>query len=247
MAMRFTILGSGSSGNSALLVTEGARVLVDAGFSARRLGQLLEEVGESLARVDAIFLTHEHGDHARYVGQWICHTQPVYASPGTANMLDLVRTSIWRKALPWHPIYLDESRVVTITPIEVPHDAAEPLAWRVAYAGEAAVVANDMGGFPHGWDLFVKGAVEMLLEANHHDELLQTCDYPEMLKARIGGALGHMEVRRAAKWVEESLPATVRRLLIGHLSTKCCDPKIVRHLMRQALGDRAVELEVLEA
>jgi phosphoribosyl 1,2-cyclic phosphodiesterase len=64
MAMRFTILGSGSSGNSALLVTEGARVLVDAGFSARRLGQLLEEVGESLARVDAIFLTHEHGDHA---------------------------------------------------------------------------------------------------------------------------------------------------------------------------------------
>jgi len=63
MAMRFTILGSGSSGNAALLVTEGARVLVDAGFSARKLGQLLEEVGESMQRIDAIFLTHEHGDH----------------------------------------------------------------------------------------------------------------------------------------------------------------------------------------
>ena len=41
MAMRFCILGSGSAGNSALLQTEGARVLVDAGFSARKLGQLL--------------------------------------------------------------------------------------------------------------------------------------------------------------------------------------------------------------
>ena len=48
MAMRFSILGSGSSGNAALLVTEGARVLVDAGFSARKLGALLEPLGESL-------------------------------------------------------------------------------------------------------------------------------------------------------------------------------------------------------
>jgi len=64
MAMRFCILGSGSSGNAALLVTENARILVDAGFSARKLTQLLASAGEALARVDAVFLTHEHGDHA---------------------------------------------------------------------------------------------------------------------------------------------------------------------------------------
>src|SRR5687767_4377677 len=64
MAMRFCILGSGSSGNAALLVTENARVLVDAGFSVRRLGKMLAAVGESLDRIDAVFLTHEHGDHA---------------------------------------------------------------------------------------------------------------------------------------------------------------------------------------
>jgi phosphoribosyl 1,2-cyclic phosphodiesterase len=63
MAMGLRILGSGSSGNSALIVTAGARVLVDAGFSARRLGRLLAETGESLAQIDAVFLTHEHGDH----------------------------------------------------------------------------------------------------------------------------------------------------------------------------------------
>src|SRR5262245_27010613 len=62
--MRFSILGTGSSGNAALLVTENARILVDAGFSARRLGKLLAELGESLERIDAVFLTHEHCYHA---------------------------------------------------------------------------------------------------------------------------------------------------------------------------------------
>ena len=46
MPMRFRILGSGSSGNAALLITEGARVLVDAGFSAKKLSVLLLDAGE---------------------------------------------------------------------------------------------------------------------------------------------------------------------------------------------------------
>jgi len=51
-------------GNAALLQTDNTRVLVDAGFSAKRLAERLEELGEKLANIDAIFLTHEHGDHA---------------------------------------------------------------------------------------------------------------------------------------------------------------------------------------
>ena len=53
MAMRFSILGTGSSGNAALLVTENARSLVDAGFSCRRLTQMITALGESIDRLDA--------------------------------------------------------------------------------------------------------------------------------------------------------------------------------------------------
>ena len=62
--MRFSILASGSSGNSAILVTEGSRILLDAGFSARRLGELLKGAGQSIEAVDAVFVTHEHSDHS---------------------------------------------------------------------------------------------------------------------------------------------------------------------------------------
>ena len=63
MTCRFKILGSGSSGNSSLLITPQARILVDAGFTTKKLEGLLEEAGESLGCIDAIFITHEHADH----------------------------------------------------------------------------------------------------------------------------------------------------------------------------------------
>ena len=61
--LRFTILGSGSSGNCAYLETDHTRILVDAGFSAKQIELRLASIGRSLSDVQAIFITHEHSDH----------------------------------------------------------------------------------------------------------------------------------------------------------------------------------------
>src|SRR6185295_16323314 len=62
--MKLTVLGSGSTGNSVLIVANGTRVLVDAGLSARETARRLAAVGEDITRLDAILITHEQGDHA---------------------------------------------------------------------------------------------------------------------------------------------------------------------------------------
>ena len=68
MTLRFTILASGSTGNSLLVEKDGTKVLVDAGLSAKKIEQLMEERDVRASELDAIFITHEHSDHVKGVG-----------------------------------------------------------------------------------------------------------------------------------------------------------------------------------
>ncbi|MBK6722752.1 MAG: MBL fold metallo-hydrolase [Acidobacteria bacterium] len=61
--MKFTVLGSGSTGNAVLISSETTNVLVDAGMSARELLRRLAEMGVQSDQLDGILITHEHGDH----------------------------------------------------------------------------------------------------------------------------------------------------------------------------------------
>ena len=88
MGCRFKILGSGSSGNSTLLITEQAKVLIDAGFTTKRLEGLLEEAGVMLSEIDAIFITHEHADHAAAIaGIKKYPSIKLFANQATARVL----------------------------------------------------------------------------------------------------------------------------------------------------------------
>jgi phosphoribosyl 1,2-cyclic phosphodiesterase len=65
--LRFRSLGSGSTGNATLVeATSGgrtSRLLVDCGFALRHLDARLAHAGLAACDIDAIFITHEHGDH----------------------------------------------------------------------------------------------------------------------------------------------------------------------------------------
>src|SRR5947209_4303914 len=62
--MKFTVLGSGSTGNALLIEAGATRVLVDAGLSAKEAVRRLSLMGCDPARLDGVIITHEHGDHA---------------------------------------------------------------------------------------------------------------------------------------------------------------------------------------
>ena len=61
--VRFTVLASGSKGNSAVVSGGHTRLLVDAGLSCRELFRRMRQAGEAPETLDAVIITHEHMDH----------------------------------------------------------------------------------------------------------------------------------------------------------------------------------------
>ena len=86
--IRFSLLGSGSSGNAILVVTPGARVLIDCGFSMKQLELRAAQLGERLDELDAVFVTHEHSDHVKGLGVLARRLRiPVFMTRGTCARL----------------------------------------------------------------------------------------------------------------------------------------------------------------
>ena len=96
MSVKFTILGSGSSGNCAYLETAEARVLVDAGFSPLQIRKRLATIGRTPENLTAILITHEHSDHiSGLLGMADKFHIPVYCNRATQD------ATIWAFKSKW--------------------------------------------------------------------------------------------------------------------------------------------------
>jgi phosphoribosyl 1,2-cyclic phosphodiesterase len=228
--MRFCILGSGSSGNAALLVTESARVLVDAGFSARRLGTMLAAVGESLARIDAVFLTHEHGDHSAGIDglKKFPHLR-IFANNATARAVQggLEHRPDWQ-------IFQTGARFVfrdlLVESFAVPHDAQDPVGFRFTSGHDGDLFAprrsiawfTDLGHAPQNIHECIRECEVVVVESNHCPELLKNdTRRPWSLKQRISGRHGHLSNLAACELLAAVASPRWRRIYLTHLSREC--------------------------
>lgn len=228
--MRFSILGSGSSGNCALLVTENTRVLVDAGFSARKTGQLLAAVGESLERIDAVFLTHEHSDHAAGIeGLKKFPRVQLFANAATARA---VQTGLEHR--PDWQIFQTGTRFrfrdLEVESFSVPHDAQEPVGFRFTSGQDGDLFAprrslawlTDLGHAPQNVHECIRECDVVVVEANHCPELLKNDPRrPWSLKQRISGRHGHLSNLATRELLAAVASPRWRRIYLTHLSREC--------------------------
>ena len=159
--MRFTVLGSGSTGNSVLVTTEKTRVLVDAGLSAKQTLLRLGKVGVDFEKLDGILITHEHGDHAgglRVLLKTV--TCPVYISEKTNNAYLRPRhTKNGEKEVRLRSNMLSNKTVeiesdrefcigdIDFEPFSVPHDAADNFGFVAKNRGHRVATLMDFGHF----------------------------------------------------------------------------------------------------
>ena len=90
MSLSFTHLGTGSRGNSTLVESNDTKILIDQGFSGKQLETRLARMEIKPTEIDAILVTHHHGDHGG--GASIAQKRwniPIFCNDRTATALNL--------------------------------------------------------------------------------------------------------------------------------------------------------------
>ncbi|HMN21090.1 MAG TPA: MBL fold metallo-hydrolase [Ottowia sp.] len=245
--LRFRSLASGSAGNATLVeASDGpgrrTRVLVDCGLGWRQLQASLAALGLVPADLDAIFLTHEHGDHVGCAPSVSArHGVPVWASAGTRAALDDQQpTAAFRAAADGVAITIG---ALQLQPFTVPHDAREPLQLRCTDGARSLGILTDLGHVtPHALAQLAD-CHALMLESNHEPELLARSSYPEFLKRRIAGAHGHLSNGQAAAALALLRHDRLSVVVAAHLSERNNLPALARRAFADVLG--CAECEVL--
>lgn len=254
-AIHLRALGSGSSGNAALVTGGGSSLLVEAGFSCRELERRLRRAGCEPGSLDAVLVSHEHGDHARGAFRFAArHDLPLFATDGTWERLlrsagngspdgrALVpRRGRLRAGLPV-PV-----GGFTVVPFAIPHDAGEPVGFRLEAGPEAVVLVTDFGHISPEMEAAIEGASVLLIESNYDERMLYDSRYPFPLRERIASRFGHCSNGALALYLRRRLPRSVRTLLLAHLSENTNTPALALAAAEGALraaGRPEVEVRV---
>jgi phosphoribosyl 1,2-cyclic phosphodiesterase len=248
--MKFTVLGSGSTGNSVLISSGKTRVLVDAGLSAKETLRRISEVGEDCSTLDGVLITHEHGDHAgglRVLMKYLScpvfisgETKHAYFSTRKGNDESLKR----RDALKDKTVEIESSRdfrigEIDFHPFSLPHDAVDNFGFVAESKGVKIATLWDFGHVTMLIKEKLRGCDGIVIESNHSKDMLKTCPlYSWDLKQRILSRMGHLSNEDLAEWLTADYDGSAAHIVLAHLSQQTNEPHLARLTAQTALNLR---------
>ena len=237
--MRLCSIASGSSGNCIYVGSEATHLLVDVGISGKRIECGLNSLGLTGRDLDGILITHEHADHISGLGVMARkYGVPIYGTRGT---LEAIRNTGNLGKIDeelFHEVKEDEKLTIkdlTVNPMRISHDAAQPAAYRIGYGSQKIGICTDLGVFNDYTVECLKGMDALLIEANHDVNMLQVGPYPYYLKQRILGDKGHLSNENSGRLLSRILHDKLQTIILGHLSKENNLPELAYEAVRMEI------------
>lgn len=208
---------------------------------------MLENVGESIDAIDAVFLTHEHSDHAQGLRGLAKRADlPVFANRDTA---DAVQEKYCRKRVNWQHFQTGTTfnyRDLKVRSFSIPHDAYDPVGFTFTWGEEGDLFTppgslawiTDLGYVPAHVREHIHEVETLVIEANYDEALLEQDERrPWSIKQRIRGRHGHLSNTATYELLDEIVPnSRLKKVYLAHLSKDCNNVALVREKFA-ALGD----------
>lgn len=232
--MKISVLGSGSAGNSTYIEVDGLKILIDAGFSGKKIEAKLEEIGEKASNISAILITHEHSDHingagiiARKYGIPLYISQESYEA-GALKLGQLDKTLV--KFIDTKDFILNDK--IKVSPFDVMHDAERTLGFRLeSQLGKKLAISTDIGYIDNIVREYFKDVDAMIIESNYDFNMLMNCSYPWNLKSRVKSRNGHLSNNDCARFIKEMYNEKVKKIFLAHVSKDSNNPKLIKQTM----------------
>lgn len=213
--MKTIVLGSGSKGNSTLLIGSNKKLLIDVGFSYPRMKMLLNNYGVNLDEIDGILLTHTHKDH-------ILGLKSIVNKHHTKVFTNIVMYSELIKIIDEENISINEDEYsigeFNISVIHTSHDAVGSVGFIIDDEVNSMVYITDTGYINKCYMEKLMNKNLYVLESNHDVEMLMTGPYPYILKQRVVSDKGHLSNEMTGNYLKEIIGIDTKKIVLAHLS-----------------------------
>ncbi len=249
MAIRMTVLASGSKGNSAVLSSCGTSILIDAGLSCRETLKRMHLAGENPLSLNGVVISHEHQDHVNGLAvlarklkipiymtepthhawkRWLRCSSPVHSKQrSTEPKLEQLELFNSGEAF--------QIGDIGITPFTIPHDAADPVGFVFIVEGVRIGFVTDLGYMPTSVRMHLRGCDGLVIESNHDLEMLRGGPYPWAVKQRVMSRVGHLSNEELAKFLASDYDGGAAFVVLAHLSENNNHPEVALASAERAL------------
>ena len=237
------MLSSGSKGNCAILLSDDANIIIDAGISYLSLKKKLEENSLSFDQFDAILITHCHRDHTNGLASFISHSTINAYVP--EKMYDSIKEYV-----PYaRCTFIDDEFNINSLKVELvhtSHDAPSSVGYifednnkKMCYITDTGYLNRKILAKMVGLDMYV-------LESNHDEVMLMDGPYPRFLKERVISDKGHLSNRTTAKYLKKIISSNTKTIVLAHLSETNNTHELALNTLREEVPDEQIKVVVAD-
>lgn len=236
MEKGFCPLASGSKGNSIFVGTKKTRILIDAGLRYSTLIERLAEIDVDPKTIQAVLITHEHGDHIQGLKTLYDRLQiPVFVNLGTAQGIYEVlgmrpKFKIFTTGEPF--VFGD----LEIRPFCISHDTRDPVAFTIHMEGVKLGFCTDLGYVTTLVQKQLQGCDYLYIEANHQESMVHSSHRPDVYKKRVLSRQGHLSNTQCAELVESVQHPGLKHIHLAHLSSECNTPELALQVVQKNIN-----------